>query len=71
MYEDGKTLLPSTELHLDIMQLGEGRRGASWTTRTQRLLQIYGPFRLAWLETLVRIADWRATRLEQEIGDGQ
>ncbi len=58
--------LPEIPLHLDIMQLGEGRMGPSWTTRTQRLLKRYGPFRLAWLESLVRIADWRASRAEQE-----
>ena len=69
-FKDGKTLSP-TMLHLDIMQLGEGPQGSSWTTRTQRLLRTYGPFRLAWLEALVRIADWRATRTEQEAGDGQ
>ena len=58
--------LPEIPLHLDIMQLGEGRMGPSWTTRTQRLLKRYGPFRLAWLESLVRVADWRASRAEQE-----
>lgn len=59
--------MPATTLHLDLMQLGEGRQGTSWTTRTQRLLKHLGPFRLAWLEALVRIGDWRATRAEQEI----
>ncbi|MEX2281205.1 MAG: CRISPR-associated endonuclease Cas3'' [Gemmatimonadota bacterium] len=68
-FEDGETL-PMTILHLDLMRLGEGPRGASWTTRTQRLLKIHGPFRLAWLEALVRIADWRATRIEQEVSRG-
>jgi CRISPR-associated endonuclease/helicase Cas3 len=63
-FQDGETL-PVTVLHLDLMRLGEGPRGASWTTRTQRLLKTHGPFRLAWLEALVRIADWRATRIEQ------
>jgi CRISPR-associated endonuclease/helicase Cas3 len=63
-FDDGETV-PATSLHLDLMQLGEGRQGPSWTTRTQRLLKEYGPFRLAWLETLVRLADWRATREEQ------
>ncbi len=53
--------LPETELHLGIMELGDSAMGASWSTRTQRLLQRYGPFRLAWLEMLVRIADWRAS----------
>lgn len=67
-FADGEPI-PAIELQLDLMQLGEGRQGPSWTTRTQRLLKAYGPFRLAWLEALVRIADWRATRAEQEAGD--
>jgi CRISPR-associated endonuclease/helicase Cas3 len=65
-FEDGE-IVPATTLHLDLMQLGEGLQGPSWTTRTQRLLKHLGPFRLAWLEALVRIADWRATRAEQGI----
>ncbi|WP_040453176.1 type I-G CRISPR-associated helicase/endonuclease Cas3g [Hydrocarboniphaga effusa] len=58
--------LPRTSLSLELMRLGEGPQGASWVTRTQALLKAYGPFRLAWLETLVRLADWRATREEQQ-----
>ncbi|MGH9650180.1 MAG: CRISPR-associated endonuclease Cas3'', partial [Terriglobales bacterium] len=64
-FEDGETL-PATTLRLDLMQLGEGPQGSSWTTRTQRLLKQLGPFHLAWLEALVRIADWRASRKEQQ-----
>lgn len=64
-FEDGEAVSEST-LHLDLMRLGEGPQGPSWTARTQALLREYGPFRLAWLEALVRIADWRATRLERE-----
>jgi CRISPR-associated endonuclease/helicase Cas3 len=56
-------------LRLDLMQLGEGVMGPSWTARTQRLLKEYGPFRLARLEMLVRVADWRASRKEQERDD--
>jgi CRISPR-associated endonuclease/helicase Cas3 len=55
-----------TVLRLDLMQLGRGPQGPSWTARTEGLLGRHGPFRLAWLETLVRLADWRATRKEQE-----
>lgn len=55
----------STILRLDLMRLGRGPMGDSWTARTQRLLKNHGPFRLAWLETLVRLADWRASRKEQ------
>ncbi len=60
---NGKSV-PETTLRLDVMWLGEGPQGPSWTERTQRLLDTYGPFRLAWLEALVRIADWRASAKE-------
>lgn len=66
---EGGEIVPAITLRLDLMQLGEGARGPSWVTRTQGLLKTYGPFRLAWLEALVRIADWRATRLEQRVSD--
>lgn len=64
-FADGETI-PEVELKLDLMQLGDGLQGPSWTTRTQRLLRTPGPFQLAWCEALVRIADWRASRAEQE-----
>lgn len=59
--------VPPTRIRLDIMEIGEGSMGQSWTARTQKLLDLYGPFRLAWLESLVRIADWRASADEQEV----
>jgi CRISPR-associated endonuclease/helicase Cas3 len=59
--------VPASRLRLDLMELGEGAMGPSWTARTQKLLDTYGPFRLAWLEALVRIADWRASKEEQEV----
>ncbi len=62
----GREVIPSTRMRLDLMELGEGVMGPSWTARTQKLLDTYGPFRLAWLESLVRIADWRASGSEQE-----
>lgn len=66
---DGEQIT-ATQLRLAIMELGDGAQGASWTARTQRLLAEYGPFRLAWLEALVRIADWRGTRDEQQANGG-
>lgn len=58
--------IPETELKLDLMKLGHGPQGPSWTERTRQLLDEHGPFRLAWLEALVRIADWRASRKEEQ-----
>jgi CRISPR-associated endonuclease/helicase Cas3 len=57
--------IPCTRLHLDLMQIGFGEQGASWSARVAGLLEEYGPFRLAWLEALVRIADWRASSKEE------
>lgn len=64
----GAVTVPRTILDLDLMQLGDGTHGPSWQARTQQLLQQYGPFRLAWLEALVRIADWRASAAEEARG---
>lgn len=58
-------------LTLSVMELGDHpETGASWTERTRHLLSQYGPFRLAWLEALVRIGDWRASAKEQGVGYG-
>jgi CRISPR-associated endonuclease/helicase Cas3 len=57
---------PETELKLTIMELGEDSvTGASWTERTRALLSEHGPFKLAWLEALLAIADWRASARER------
>lgn len=63
-----KKTLPETRLRLDLIQLGEGAMGPSWASRTHALLTQYGPFVLAWMETLVRIADWRASKQEDDEG---
>jgi CRISPR-associated endonuclease/helicase Cas3 len=63
-FADGEQL-PEMVLALHLMQLGEGAQGPSWTARTRRLLNALGPFKLAWCEALVRVADWRASRKEQ------
>ena len=56
-------------LVLSVMELGWNEvTGESWTGRARDLLFRFGPFRLAWMETLLRIADWRASSTEAEIG---
>ena len=56
-------------LTLSVMELGwDSTTRASWTERTRELLSRYGPFRLAWLETVVRLADWRASGKEASGG---
>ncbi|MDB4731512.1 CRISPR-associated helicase Cas3' [bacterium] len=55
------------KLDLNLMQLGEyedqhGQTHPSWLTRMLQLRDTYGPFKLAYLETLVRVADWRGSK---------
>ena len=65
---DGEHSAAAT-LKLALMEMGLGEQGASWSERALRLLDQLGPFRLAWLETLVRLADWRASAAEQQGGE--
>lgn len=58
---DGVIVAEQT-LSLACMELGGGGEGASWADRMRRLLDTHGPFRLAYLEMLVRVADWRASQ---------
>lgn len=51
---------PETRLSLAYMEMGQGPHGESWLQRMLTLLDTLGPFRLAYLETLLRVADWRA-----------
>lgn len=59
----GGVTLPETELDLSLMELGEGTGGPSWLARMLALRDdaAIGPFRLAYLETMLRVADWRAS----------
>lgn len=53
--------LPEVVLSLACMELGYSAEGASWAERMGGLLETWGPFRLAFWEALVRVADWRAS----------
>ena len=73
-------VVPKTTLELDLMELGEhvtnGQPGRSWLARVLELRDAtqngqpqssqpkYGPFRLSYLETLLRVADWRGSAVE-------
>lgn len=62
---DEQQLWPGGQLTLTIMELGyDTRTKRSWTERTRKLLSDLGPFELAWLESLLRVADWRASKHE-------
>lgn len=56
---------PPLRLSLDPVRMGRAPDGTpSWSERALRLLDELGPFRLAFLEALVRLADWRASAEE-------
>jgi CRISPR-associated endonuclease/helicase Cas3 len=52
-------MVPAMQLSLSPMELGA--EGGSWTDRMLRLRDAIGPFRLAYLEMLLRAADERAS----------
>jgi CRISPR-associated endonuclease/helicase Cas3 len=73
---DGETLpavpgytTSGTPLHLDLMKMGISENGRpSWLARMIAQRDAHGPFALAYLETLLRAADMRASAAEAETG---
>lgn len=62
--------VPATSLDLSVMGLGESEDGRpSWLRIALDLRDRpdLGPFRLAFLEALVRLADWRASASDSEV----
>ena len=61
--------IPETDLDLSIARIGlSSQERRSWLDRSTALLDWLGPFRLAGLEALLRAADMRASKQEQEDG---
>jgi CRISPR-associated endonuclease/helicase Cas3 len=60
----GDVKAPALSLSLSPIRLGASEFGPSWLARTARLLDVLGPLRLLAMETLVRVADWRASAEE-------
>ncbi len=58
----GEITTPAVNLDLSFMKMGEGPHGPSWLARTVTLRDRLGPFRLVYLETLLRAADARASK---------
>ncbi len=48
----------SLQLDLRFMELGEG----SWLERSLSVLEMFGPYKLAYLESLLRVSDWNVSR---------
>ncbi|HOX03622.1 MAG TPA: CRISPR-associated endonuclease Cas3'' [Candidatus Paceibacterota bacterium] len=57
----GHIATPPLALDLGFMQMGQGQHGPSWLARTIALRDLIGPFHLAFLETILRAADARAS----------
>jgi CRISPR-associated endonuclease/helicase Cas3 len=57
-------VVPATKLSLLPMRLGQQEGEPSWMERAIALRERFGPFRLAYLEALVRAADVRASMRE-------
>ncbi len=59
---------PPLELSLSPMMMGRQRESPSWSERVLALRDTYHPFRLTFLEMLVRAADVRASMREERLG---
>ncbi len=63
----GKTVsIKGCKMDMSLASIGGTESGASWTQRVLALLERYGPFRLGYLEALLRRADWLASQKEAE-----
>lgn len=61
--------IPPATIDLSIMEMGDGAAGPSWGERALILRDRpdLGPFRLGFLEAIVRAADWKASEDPSEV----
>jgi CRISPR-associated endonuclease/helicase Cas3 len=59
--DGSKITIPAQKLDLNCMTLGSQDGKQSWAEQSLDLLGEHGPFKLAFLESIIRIADWRAS----------
>lgn len=64
-FTSGIVSIDNTDLSMDIARIGMTKTGPSWTERTISLLERHGPFRLAYMELLVRASDMLASKKER------
>ncbi len=64
--------LPETKCSLEIAEFGGAGRSRSWTDRALELRDRLdlGPFKLAYLEGVVRLADWHASAAPSTVHQG-
>lgn len=60
--------IEETSFDMSLANIGRKDGNPSWAERAIALRDNYGPFRLAYLETLIRRADWLASAKENEGG---
>lgn len=56
------TNIPETEMDLKVSEIGINSDGPSWGERALKLRDKFGPFKLAFLETVIRLADEKASK---------
>ncbi len=60
---------PEFVLDVGVFQLGGDGSQPGWTAAATRLRDQFGPFRLSYLEALLRAADWRGSAAKTELVD--
>ena len=67
-FECSEVSIEETSFDMSLANVGRKSGNPSWTERVIALRNNYGPFRLAYLETLIRKADWIASEKENGVG---